>query len=138
MMIVFFSYKGIAHRECTPQDKIINQHFCLKVLGYVHDELCHRWPQRWYLTCDKFTMTIHVPTQPSLNSSFWQNSVAQVIAPSSPDMAPSDIFLVSKLEETFKGKGFYDVDTTEYNAMEQLLAIPVIEIEQCFHHWGEW
>jgi hypothetical protein len=36
-----------------------------------------------------------------------------------------------------KGKRFDDVETVEPNAMEQLLEIPKIEFQRCFHHWQD-
>jgi len=50
----------------------------------------------------------------------------------SPDLAPSDIFLLPKTKEILKARYFDDIDDIRNNAMASLKAIPQNQFQNCF------
>jgi len=50
----------------------------------------------------------------------------------SPDLAPSDFFLLPKLKETLKGRHFDDIDDIRSNTTEVLKAIPQNQLQNDF------
>ena len=55
--------------------------------------------------------------------------------PYSPDIAPCDFWLFSKLIKPLKGQRFNDKTTVENNATSVLKAIPKSEFQDCFEKW---
>jgi hypothetical protein len=52
----------------------------------------------------------------------------------SPDLAPNDFFLLTKIKDTLKGKHFVDTDDTRSNT-SALKAIPQNQFQNCFEGW---
>jgi hypothetical protein len=65
------------------------------------------------------------------------NSVPQVRALYSPDMTCCDSFCSLDLKKSLIGKIFYGVETSEYNATEQLLVILETDFQKSFQQWQE-
>ncbi|PNF40416.1 hypothetical protein B7P43_G01582, partial [Cryptotermes secundus] len=55
--------------------------------------------------------------------------------PYSPDLAPSDFFLLPKVKEVLKGRHFDDIDDIRSNTTEALKAIPQNQCQKCFERW---
>jgi hypothetical protein len=55
----------------------------------------------------------------------------------SPDLAPSDFVLFSKLKEILKGKYFDDVDDIGSNMMAALKVIPQNQFQNVFEGWNK-
>ena len=53
----------------------------------------------------------------------------------SPDLAPSDFFLFSKMKEILKGRHFDDIDDIRSNTTTALKAIPQNQLQNCFEGW---
>jgi len=53
----------------------------------------------------------------------------------SPDLAPNDIFLFSKIKEILKGRHFDDIDDIRSNTTAALKAIPQNQLQTCFERW---
>jgi len=53
----------------------------------------------------------------------------------SPDLAPSDFFLFSKIKEILKGRHFDDIDDNRSNRTAALKAIPQNQFQNCFEGW---
>ena len=77
-----------------------------------------------------FTTTMPLPTRPWVCSSFWEENNMTVIPhpPYSPDVAPCDFFLFSRM----KGKRFADVSEVKKNTLEVLNNISTEEFQKCF------
>lgn len=61
------------------------------------------------------------------------NTVPQ--APYSPDMAPCDFFLFSRLKLPLRGKRFETIEAIKENSQKELKAIPKSAYEKCFKDW---
>jgi hypothetical protein len=55
-------------------------------------------------------------------------------APYSPDLAPADFFLFTKLKTTFKGRRFQTIEKNQGNAIRELRAIRSA-IQEAFKQW---
>jgi hypothetical protein len=53
----------------------------------------------------------------------------------SPDLAPSDLFLLSKIKGILKGRHFDDINDIRSNMMAALRAIPQNQFKNCFEGW---
>jgi len=53
----------------------------------------------------------------------------------SPDLAPSDFFLLQKIKEILKGRHFDDSDDIRSNTTAALKAIPQNQFQNCFEGW---
>jgi transposase len=53
----------------------------------------------------------------------------------SPDLAPSDFFLLPKIKEILKGRHFDDIDDIRSNTTAALKAIPRNQFQNCFEGW---
>jgi hypothetical protein len=53
----------------------------------------------------------------------------------SPDLAPSDFLLFSKIKEMLKGRHFDDIDDIRINTTTALKAIPQKQFQNCFEEW---
>jgi len=53
----------------------------------------------------------------------------------SPDLAPTDFFLFTKIKVTLKGWHFDDVDDIRSNTTAALKAIPQNQFQNCFEGW---
>ncbi|XP_042236618.1 CAD protein-like, partial [Homarus americanus] len=69
-----------------------------------------------------------------------QGSFLNVIqSPYSPDLAPFDFWLFSKLKSLLKGRRFQTVDEIKENVTRQLMKIPKEDFADCFEKWkGRW
>jgi transposase len=52
--------------------------------------------------------------------------------PYSPDLAPADIFLFSKLKSTLKGRRFESIEAIKTNSLPHLRSIPKTAFQECF------
>jgi histone-lysine N-methyltransferase SETMAR len=55
--------------------------------------------------------------------------------PCSPDLAPSDFSLFSKIKQILKGKHFDDTDSIRSNTTAALKAISQNQFQNCFEGW---
>jgi len=53
----------------------------------------------------------------------------------SPDLAPSDFFLLLKIKEILVGRHFDDIDDIRSNTTAALKAIPQNRFQNCFEWW---
>jgi hypothetical protein len=69
---------------------------------------------------------------------FWQNITSPKSAsPYSPDLAPCDFWLFSKLKMPLKERRFQTANAINENATRQLMAIPKKEFSDSFEKWME-
>ena len=55
--------------------------------------------------------------------------------PYTPDLAPSDIWLIPKLKITLKGQRFEDIGDIQQHAKTILRNIPSVDFKTCFEQW---
>lgn len=55
--------------------------------------------------------------------------------PYSPDLAPFDFWLFSKLKRPLRGHRFESIDEIKSNSLRELKAIPEIDFNNCFEDW---
>jgi len=55
--------------------------------------------------------------------------------PYSPDLAPADVFLFTKLKSTPKGRRFQTVEEIKENSLQDLRAIPQNTFQDAFQNW---
>ena len=53
----------------------------------------------------------------------------------SPDLAPSDFFLFSKIKKILKGRHFDDIDDIRSNTKAAVNTIPQNQLQNCFEGW---
>ena len=67
-----------------------------------------------------------------------KHRITQVCQPPySPDLAPCDFWLFSKLKLPLKGRRFQTANEIKMNATRQLTVIPKKEFLDCFEKWKE-
>jgi hypothetical protein len=55
--------------------------------------------------------------------------------PYSPDLAPCDLFLFSRIKSKLKGRRFQDVNEIQEQPLTVLHAIPKSQFQLCFQQW---
>jgi hypothetical protein len=90
------------------------------------------------LVCGKFTMTVHLLTQPPcVTSSIWtkySESETSILTTYGFQQ-----FLCSlNLQKNLVWPKVWWYENNELHAMQQLLVIPKTEFKMCFHYWQEW
>jgi transposase len=84
---------------------------------------------------------LHHDNAPAYSSSLVRNFLAKnetMVVPQptySPDLAPADFFLFSKLKSTLKGRRFDTFDEIQKNSMRDLFAIPKEAFQKAFQNW---
>jgi hypothetical protein len=102
----------IVQKEFVPTDQPVNSRFYCDVLRRLRENMRRRRPELW----QEHIWLLHRNNAPShtsvLNQQFLAKQNMAVIPhkPYSPDLAPCDFFLFSKIKLKLKGRWF---DTTE-------------------------
>jgi len=108
MLVVFFDWKGIFHREFVPRGQILNERLYQEVLVRLRDAVRRKRPELW----ENQTWMLHHDNAPAHASLIIRSYLAKhqtsVVPhpPYSPDLAPADFFLFPKLQTTLKGRRF--------------------------------
>ena len=53
----------------------------------------------------------------------------------SPDLAPTDFFLLTKLNSVLKGQRFESVEEVKENLLAEIRSIPKEAFQECFQNW---
>jgi len=82
-------------------------------------------------------MTMRQLTRRSSSAVIWQNIRHPLcpIPPYSPDLAPADFFLFSKLKTTLKGRRFQTIEEIKENVTRELRAITESAFQEAFQKW---
>ncbi|KAM0734110.1 Mariner Mos1 transposase [Formica fusca] len=134
MLIAFYNSKGLVLHEFLPSGQTVTGAFYLEVLRRLVARIRrvrpeYKDPESWCLLHDN---------APSHNVIIVRQFLAknQICVldhpPYSPDLAPCDFFLFSKLKLVLKGCFFEDVDTIKAAATQQLKAVPVEDMYHSF------
>ncbi|GFW64306.1 mariner Mos1 transposase [Trichonephila clavipes] len=137
MLIVFFYYEGIVHREYAHTGQTINKEYYVEVLKRLRNAIRRKRPQLW----ESGDWLLHRDNAPAHTSNLVQqylskHSIAQLHQPPySPNIALCDIWLFPRLKMPLKGHRFDNKQTVETNATNALKAISKTDFQECFNKW---
>ena len=112
MLINFFDQKGLVHHEFVPEGQTVNQHFYKEVLGRLHDRVRRSRRNLW----ENHSCLLHhddAPAHTALNvGQFLASKQVTYLEhpPYSPDLAPCDFWLFSRMKAVLKGTHFASVE----------------------------
>jgi len=134
MLLIFFDIRGIVHYKFVPTGQTVNQVYYLEVLGRLCEKVRRKQPE---LFADNSWILHHnnAPTHMALSVMEFLET-KQITVPErpaySPDLAPSDFFLFTKIKEILKGRHFDDIDDIRSSTTAALKAIPQNQFQNCF------
>lgn len=108
MLIVFFDIRGVVHHEFVPQGQTVNKDFYLTVLRRLRENIRRKRPDLW----QNNSWILHDDNAPShratiINDFKTKHSINTIDQPPySPDLAPCDFFLFSRLKLPLRGTRF--------------------------------
>jgi histone-lysine N-methyltransferase SETMAR len=111
MLNVFFDIRGIVHREFVPQGQTVNTKFYCEVLRRLRENIRRKRPDLWHaknwiLHDDNATCHRALLVREFLAN---HNMLSPPRPPYSPDLAPADYSLLSKMKMQLKGRRFHTV-----------------------------
>ena len=129
------------HYEFAPRGQTINKEYYVEVLKRLRDAVRRKRPLFW-LSGERLLHHDNAPVHSSnlVQQFFAKHKIVQLCQPPySPDIAPGDFWMFSKLKMALKGKRFDDIETIQSNATRELKAILKSAFEDCFkmckHRW---
>ena len=131
MLVVFFDWKGIVHRQ------MVNKQLYQEVLARLRDAVRRKRPEMW----ENHTWMLHHNNAPGhaslLICSYLAKHPTSIVLhpPCSPDLAPADFFLFPKLKTTLKECHFKTIKEIQENAIKELCAITESAFQKEFHQW---
>ena len=139
MLITFFDHQGMVHHEFVPQGQTVNQHLYKEVLTRLVNKIRQKRKASW---AGKTWILYHDNASAHTALSVKQFLVSKEITtlhrpPYSPDLAPCDFFLFSKLKEILKGTCFQRVEDIKTSMTRHLKTITKEEFSQCFKTWSK-
>ena len=125
MLIAFFDVHGIVHAEFLPQGQTINQHIYKNILRRQMRSMREKRRElletrSWLLHHDNVPAHNALEIRELLAKN---NIVVLEQLPYSPDLAPCDFFLFTKLKEVTKGTRFQDSEAIKTAVTKELRAI---------------
>ena len=112
VLVVFFDWKGIIHYEFVPHGQIVNKQLYQEFLARLRDAVRTNRPELW----ENQTWMLHHDNAPAhaslLIRIYLAKHQASVVPhpPYSPDLAPAEFFLFSKIKTTLIGRCFQTID----------------------------
>lgn len=137
MLTVFFDYRGVVHYEFLPPGQTVNKEYYLSVMRRLREAIRLKRPDLW----KDNSWLLHFDNAPShtalvLRDHFAKNSTHIIPQPPySPDLAPCDFWLFSKLKRPLRGHRFESIEEIQAASKRELKAIPKIEFIKCFEDW---
>ena len=139
MLIVFFDVHGIVHLEFLPQGQTINQNVYKDILRRLMRSVREKRRELW----ETKSWLLHHDNAPahnalSIRQFLAENNIAVLEQPPySPDLAPCDFFLFSKLKGVIKGTRFQDSKAITTAVTKELRAIPMESFQKCIEAWQQ-
>ena len=137
MLVAFFDIHEIVHAEFLPQGQTINQHvhknILRRLMRSVREKRRELWETRsWLLHHDNAP----APNALGIREFLVKNNIAVLEQPPySPDLAPCDFFLFSKLKKVIKGTGFQDSEAIKTAETRELRSIGEESFQECVKAW---
>ena len=137
MLVSFFDWKGIVHREFVPRGQMVNKQLYQEVFMCLRDAVHRKRPELWE---NQIWMLHHddVPAHASLLiHSYLAKQQASIVPhpPHSPDLAPADFFLFPRLKATLKGCRFQTIEEIQENVIRELRTITESAFQEAFQQW---
>ena len=105
MLTVFMDYRGVVHHEFLPEGQTVDREYYLGVMRRLREEFAKKKPDFWANN----SWILHHDNAPSPNAIVIREHLAKnemntiQQAPNSPDLAPCDFFLFSRLKKPLRG-----------------------------------
>jgi histone-lysine N-methyltransferase SETMAR len=106
MLIIFFGYECVVHHEILPKGQTVNKELYLEFLKRLRESTRKKMPESWKVKRWLFHHDSALAHTSLLFRDFLTKAGTTVLPqpPFSPDLAPTEFFLFSKLKSTFKGR----------------------------------
>ena len=137
MLVTFFDWQGLVYFEYVPKGQTVNMEYYLSILKRLRVAVSRKRPEMWR---DR-SWKLHQDNAPAhtalLVTEFNARNGTPVIPqpPYSPDLAPADFFLFSKLKSTLKGRRFDAIPDIEKNCTADPRRIPKSAFQGAFESW---
>jgi len=133
-----FDIRAIVHYEFVPTGQTVNQISYLEVLKRLREKVRPKRPEIFAKNSRILHHDYaHAHTELSVREFLATKQINVLERPAySPDLAPSDFLLFSKIKEISKGRHFDDIDDIRSNTTAALKAIPQIQFQNCFEGWN--
>jgi transposase len=107
--------------------------FKFKILVYVRRKRPDQWQNNtWLLHHDNAPAHAAIPTRRFLTDN---NMTVVPHSPYSPDLAPSNFFLLPKLKMKLKGRRFQTVEEIQAESQASLDTLVENDFQECFKNW---
>lgn len=137
---VFFDSEGVIHQEFLPPElDSCNKEYYLSVLKRLREAIRRKRPIRW----QRNDWLLHHDNAPPHTALIIKRFLAKhgtvklPQPPVSPDLAPCDFFLFSKLKRSLKGRRFESVEEIKEESLRALHAIPKQDFQTCIQQWQD-
>ena len=133
-LVVFLDWKGTVHHEFVPRGQMVNKQLYQEILARLRDAVRRKRPEFW----ENQTWMLHQDNAPAHASLLIRSYLAKhqtsvmLHPPHSPDLAPTDFFLSSKLKTTLKGRRFQTTEEIQENAIREPRAITEGAFQEAF------
>lgn len=137
MLTVFFDYRGVVHYEFLPPGQTVNKEYYLGVMRRLREAIRKKRPDLW----KDNTWFLHHDNAPSHTAliirEFFAKNATHIVPqpPYSPDLAPCDFWLFSKLKRPLRGHRFETIEEIQRESLKELKAIPEKDFAACFEDW---
>ena len=122
--------------EWVPSGQTLNKQYYIEVLTKFRERVRRKRPELW-----RNGWILHQENAPAHNALSVKQSLANknitVLEhpPYSPDLAPCNFYLFSKIKSVLKGTHFVSVENVEAKTAEILNSLTEHDLRNCFEHW---
>jgi transposase len=126
-----FKAMGIVMTEWVPSGQTVNQQYYLEVLTKLLERVRRKRPELW-----RNGWILHQDNALSMKQ-FLANHNITVLehAPYSPDLAPCDFYLFTKIKSVLKGTRFLSVEVVKAKTTEIFNSLSENDLQNCFERW---
>jgi len=134
LLVVFTDWKDIVHLEFVARGQKVNKQLYQEVLSRLRDAVRRKRPELW----ENQTWLLHHHNAPAHASLLIRSYLAKhqksVVPhpPYSPNLAPAEFFLFSKLKTTLKRCHFQTIEEIQEIAIRELGAITESAFQEAF------
>ncbi|UYV82755.1 hypothetical protein LAZ67_22000747 [Cordylochernes scorpioides] len=137
LLTVFFDCRGVVHHEFLPQGRTVNKEYYLQVMRNLREAIRQKRPdlrknKNWLLHHDNPPAHTSLLVRDYLAKN---NTLMMPQPPYSPDLAPCDFFLFSKLKRPMKGRRYATLDEIKTASKEELKRFLKNDFLKCFEDW---
>jgi transposase len=132
-----FDIEGVVHHEFLREGQTVNRWYYLEVLKRLEENVKRKRPELWRNN-SRFLHHDNEPARASLLIRDFLAKMNTTLLPQpfySPDLAPADFFLFSKLKSTLIGRRFQTIQKIKENSQTELRAIPKKAYQNCLQKW---